>query len=73
MNFVADVKEFLEVGIPYHKWFPRMVEYGFIEVSDFNPLKIERVQNEGNRYVKREVIDHAISLDMAKGNETRFT
>lgn len=58
--------EFLEIGTAYKDWFPRMVEYGFIENEDFNLLKIERVQLEGNRYVTREIIDHTLSIDMAK-------
>ena len=58
--------EFLEVKTQYKDWFPRMVEYGFIEGSDFNPLKFEQVQIEGNREVKRQITDHAIKLDMAK-------
>lgn len=61
-----ELHEFLEIGTAYKDWFPRMVEYGFIENEDFNPLKIERVQLEGNRYVAREVLDHALSIDMAK-------
>lgn len=56
----------LEVKTNYKDWFPRMTEYGFIEGEDFNPLKIEQVQFEGNRQVKRQVIDHVIKLDMAK-------
>lgn len=61
-----DLHEFLEIGTQYKDWFPRMVEYGFVEGDDFNPLKNERLQLEGNRYVKREVIDHVLTIDMAK-------
>lgn len=43
-----------------------MVEYGFIEGEDFNPLKIEQVRQEGQRKVNREVVDHILKLDMAK-------
>lgn len=57
---------FLEVQTPYKDWFPRMCEYGFTEGVDFNPHKIERVQIEGAREVKREVIDHLMTLSMAK-------
>lgn len=56
----------LEVRTAYKDWFPRMCEYGFIEGRDFNPLKIERVQNEGKRSVVREVTDHQLTIDMAK-------
>lgn len=61
-----ELHEFLEIGTSYKDWFPRMVEYGFEEGHDFNPLKIERVQLEGSRYVTRLVTDHVITLDMAK-------
>lgn len=30
-----DLHEFLEVEIPYHKWFPRMCEYGFTDGIDY--------------------------------------
>lgn len=61
-----DLHEFLEVGTAFKDWFPRMCEYGFTEGQDFNPLKIERVQQEGNRMVARTVDDAALSIDMAK-------
>lgn len=57
---------FLEIKTEFKDWFPRMVEYGFEENVDFNQLKIERVQQEGNREVKRTVTDFEIKLDMAK-------
>ena len=56
----------LEIKTAYKDWFPRMREYGFVEGRDFNPLKIERVQNEGKRSVVREVTDHQLTMDMAK-------
>ena len=43
-----------------------MCEYGFIEGRDFNLLKIERVQREGDRDVSREVTDHRLTIGMAK-------
>lgn len=61
-----DLHEFLEVGTKYADWFPRMCEYGFAEGQDFNLLKNERVQQEGNRMVSRIVDDAAVSIDMAK-------
>ena len=57
---------FLEVQTLYKDWFPRMCEYGFTEGVDFNPHKIERVQIEGAREVKREITDHLMTLSMAK-------
>lgn len=61
-----DLHELLEVKTAYKDWFPRMCEYGFTEGVDFNPLKIERVQMEGTRYVTREMQDHQLTIDMAK-------
>ena len=61
-----DLHAFLEVGADFRHWFPRMCEYGFELGRDFNPVKIDRVQNEGDRMVKRLVDDAAITVDMAK-------
>lgn len=61
-----DLHEALQVKTSFKDWFPRMAEYGFTEGIDFNPLKIERVQTEGNREVKRELADYQITIDMAK-------
>ena len=61
-----DLHEFLEVGAHYKDWFPRMCEYGVTSGVDFNLLKNERVQMEGNRAVTRTVDDAIISIDMAK-------
>lgn len=43
-----------------------MCEYGFSEGQDFNLLKNERVQMEGDRMVSRMVDDAILSIDMAK-------
>lgn len=43
-----------------------MCEYGFAEGQDFNPLKIERVHQEGGRMVSRMVDDAILTIDMAK-------
>jgi len=61
-----DLHEGLEVKTAFKDWFPRMCEYGFEPDKDFNMLKNERVQIEGNREVKREIIDYDITVDMAK-------
>lgn len=58
--------EALGIETPYHKWFPRMCEYGFNEGTDFNTDKNVRVQIEGSREVTREITDHLMTLDMAK-------
>lgn len=61
-----DLHEFLEIETPYKKWFDRMAEYGFVENQDFNLDKNVRVQYEGDRVVNREVVDHIMTIDMAK-------
>lgn len=61
-----ELHEFLQVKTAYKDWFPRMVEYGFTEGEDFNPLKIERVQDEGGRKVNRTLDDHQLTIPMAK-------
>ena len=61
-----DLHEALAIKTAYKDWFPRMCEYGFEEGKDFNPLKNERVQIEGNRAVSRIVTDHQITIPMAK-------
>lgn len=61
-----DLHEALEVKTAYKDWFPRMCEYGFEEGKDFNPLKNERLQIEGNREVTRTVTDHQLTIPMAK-------
>lgn len=61
-----ELHEFLGVKTAYKDWFPRMVEYGFIAGEDFNPVKIDRVQNEGGRRVTRSVENHQLTIPMAK-------
>ena len=61
-----DLHERLEIKTAFKDWFPRMIEYGFEAGKDFNMLKNERVQIEGSREVKREIVDYQISVDMAK-------
>lgn len=61
-----ELHDFLEVGADYRHWFPRMCEYGFTEGEDFNPVKIDRVQNEGGRKVSRTIDDHQLTIPMAK-------
>lgn len=56
----------LGVKTEYKDWFPRMCDYGFTDGVDFNTLKKERVQIEGNRSVTRTIIDHQLTVDMAK-------
>jgi len=61
-----ELHDFLEVKTQYKDWFPRMCEYGFVENEDFNLLKNEQVQIEGNRSVSRVITDHQMTVEMAK-------
>ena len=49
----------LEVETPYHKWFPRMCEYGFSEGTDFWTFLSESTGG-------RPSTDHRLSIPMAK-------
>lgn len=61
-----ELHSFLDVKTAYKDWFPRMCDYGFQEGADFNPLIFEQVQKEGGRDVKRNLLDHQLTIDMAK-------
>ena len=58
-----ELHEFLEVETPYHKWFPRMCEYGFRENEDFAVMDIF-VHNPAGGPQKQK--DAEITIDMAK-------
>ena len=60
-----ELHEFLEIKTQYKDWFPRMVEYGFEEEIDFIRVAQKRATNNLKNPVTT-VIDHAISIDMAK-------
>lgn len=49
----------LGVETPYHKWFPRMCEYGFSEGTDFWTKMSESTGG-------RPATDHALTIPMAK-------
>jgi anti-repressor protein len=59
-----ELHEFLEVKTAYKDWFPRMVDYGFVENVDFVVIteKVE-AQKRARTY---EQTDHHLKLDMAK-------
>jgi anti-repressor protein len=61
-----ELHKFLQIGTAYKDWFPRMAEYGFVEGVDYNVLKNEQVRLEGNRQVRRDIVDHALTISMAK-------
>ena len=58
-----ELHEFLEVETPYHKWFPRMCEYGFAENSDYAVTDIFVHNPTGGPQSKK---DAALTIDMAK-------
>lgn len=55
-----ELHEFLEVETPFRKWFPRMIEYGFVEGVDYTPDIFVHPLN------KQETADFLLKLDMAK-------
>lgn len=59
-----ELHEFLEIKTPYTQWFERMVEYGFVENTDFIPVS-QKSESGGISGVK-VVQDHFITLNMAK-------
>lgn len=59
-----DLHNRLEIETPYHKWLPRMVEYGFEEGRDYEEVTDKNVHNpQGGRPT---TIHHQLSLSMAK-------
>lgn len=58
-----ELHEFLEVETPYHKWFPRMCEYGFSENDDYSVTDIFVHNPAGG---PQSMKDAAVSIDMAK-------
>lgn len=57
-----ELREFLEVGTEYKKWFSRMTEYGFVENTDFTRVT-QKCPTPGG---VQNITDHAMTLDMAK-------
>lgn len=53
----------LGVSTPYHKWFPRMCEYGFTENVDYR-VTDKNVHNSGGG--PQTIMDHELTLNMAK-------
>ena len=58
-----ELHEKLKIGTPYHKWFPRMCEYGFVENLDYIVTDKNVHNSNGGR---QTVKDAEISVDMAK-------
>lgn len=60
-----ELHEKLKIKTPYHVWFPRMVEYGFVDGTDYF-TENKNVHREDGRKMPQVQIDHIITLDMAK-------
>nr|WP_101913570.1 ORF6C domain-containing protein [Lactococcus lactis] len=61
-----ELHEFLGVKDHYTDWFKDMYKYGFTENFDFITLNELSEKTEGSRLVKRNIINHALKIDMAK-------
>ena len=57
-----DLHGFLEVETPFHKWFPRMCEYGFTEDEDYRTF----LSNRSDGLPGKPRQDAQITIDMAK-------
>lgn len=67
-----ELHKFLEVGTPFHKWFPRMCEYGFIENVDFLVTDIFVPNSNGGKQSQEEAqltIEMAKEISMLQRNE----
>lgn len=60
-----ELHEKLKIKTPYHIWFPRMGEYGFVDGTDYF-TENKNVHREDGRKMPQVQIDHIIKLDMAK-------
>jgi anti-repressor protein len=60
-----DLHELLEVQTPYHKWFPRMAEYGFIESVDYMTMDKNVLRSDGVEMPQTQK-DHQLTIEMAK-------
>lgn len=58
-----ELHEQLGIETPYHKWFPRMCEYGFDSEKDYQQVLDKNVQNPMGG---RPATDHMLTLSMAK-------
>lgn len=58
-----ELHEALGIETPYHKWFPRMCEYGFTENEDYSVADIFVHNPNGG---KQSITDHQLTIPMAK-------
>nr|DAN00777.1 MAG TPA: KilAC domain protein [Caudoviricetes sp.] len=57
-----DLHDFLGVGTPYDKWFPRMCEYGFTDGVDYSTFLSDRVDGLPGKPRR----DAQLTIDMVK-------
>ena len=55
----------LNIGTPYHMWFPRMCEYGFVENVDYVTVN-KNVHRADGTIMPQVQHDHELTLNMAK-------
>ncbi len=60
-----ELHERLKIKTPYKDWFPRMVEYGFVDGTNYFTER-KNVLREDGRKMPQVQIDHIVKLDMAK-------
>ena len=58
-----ELHEALEIETPYHKWFPRMCEYGVTENEDYSVTDIFVPNSNGG---KQTQMNHQLTIPMAK-------
>ena len=58
-----ELHDALEIETPYHKWFPRMCEYGFTENEDYSVTDIFVPNSNGG---KQTQMNHQLTIPMAK-------
>ena len=60
-----ELHEALGVETPYHKWFPRMAEYGFTENEDYITMD-KNVRRSDGTIMPQIQHDHQLTIPMAK-------
>lgn len=59
----SSLRSLLEIKTPLSIWFPRMIDYGFVEGQDY--LRLNNSVKSANG-IKKEVFDWYVTVDMAK-------
>lgn len=59
-----ELHQFLEIQTPFHKWIPRMFDYGFTENVDYQ--RLDKNVQMPNGATKEALEDYALTLNCAK-------